>query len=102
MAAWYNMTSINATNPLAMAQSLNTADWMAGHIGNLILMVIFFVSFISFNHFNNNPKLNMMFSSFAIAVLSVILRLLSLVPDFTPYFCWGLFGLAIMIVQFTK
>lgn len=102
MTAWYNLTAINATNPLAMAQSLNVDGWMNGQIGNLILMTLFFISFISFMHFNNNPKLNIMFSSFAIAIISVILRLLSLVPDFTPFFCWGLFAVSSMIVIFTK
>lgn len=102
MVQWYNLTSINATNPLSMAQSLNVQGWMNGQIGNLILMAVFFISFISFMHFNNNPKLNMMSSCFAIAILSVILRLLSLVPDFTPFFCWGLFAVSGMIVIFTK
>jgi hypothetical protein len=44
----------------------------------------------------------MMYASFPVAFFSIILSILGLVPDFTPYLCWGIFAISIMIVQFNK
>lgn len=101
MSDWYNLTAINATDVLALMQSENEI-FLYHQMGHLLLIAIFFISFISFMIFNNNPKLNLMYSSGIIAVLSVILRILDLTPDFTPYFCWAIFALTTAIVTLNK
>ena len=101
MSDWYNLTAVNATNILSLMQSENVL-FMNNQLGNLLLIAIFFISFISFMMFNNNPKLNFMFSSGIVAVLSVILRILTLTPDFTPYFCWAVFAVSASIVAFSR
>lgn len=97
---WWNVTKVNASNMLTMTQSVR--ELYFNPLGDVILLMIFFISFISFNHYNNNPRLNMMYSSFAIAIFSIMFRLFNLSSDFTPFFCWGLFGLSIAIVTLTK
>jgi len=101
MADWYNVTAVNASNVLTFTQSINNI-FMFNQLGNLFLIAIWFISFMTFNFFNNNPKLNMMYASFPVAFFSIILSLVDLVPDFTPYLCWGIFAISIMIVQFSK
>ena len=97
---WYNLTKVNATNALTLTRSVK--ELYFNPLGDVLLLMIFFISFNSFNHFNNNPRLNMMFSSFAIAIFSVMFRLFDLCSDFTPFFCWGLFAVSISIVALTR
>ena len=98
---WYNLTNINATGILPIVQSVNNT-LMLNQLGNILLIVIFFISYMSFMLFNNNPKLDLMFSSFSIALFSIFFRIFSLVPDFTPFLCVGLFAVTLMIVIFNK
>lgn len=98
--SWYNLTAVNASGVLPIVQSVRNLYFQP--LGDVILLVIFFVSFVSFNHFNNNPKLNLMFSAFGIAIFSLFLSVFGLVSDFTPYFCWGFFAITIAIVTLTK
>lgn len=100
MTAWYNLTAVNASGVLPLVQSVRTLYF--NPLGDMILLIIFFVSFISFNHYNNNPKLNFMFSSFAVGLFSLFFRVLSLVSDYTPFLAWGTFALSIAIVTLTK
>lgn len=101
MADWYNLSLVNASNVLELAKSVNEV-FMFEQLGALYLLAIFAITFISFTYFNNNPRLNMMFSSFTIAIFSIFFRIFGLVNDTLPYFCWGLFAVSIMIVQFTR
>lgn len=98
---WFNITDIDATGILPVAQGINEI-FMFNQLGNILLIVIFFISYISFMSFNNNPKLNLMFSSFGIAIFSIFFRIFGIVPDFTPFFCIGLFAVTTLIVIFTK
>lgn len=98
--SWYNLTAINASGVLPLTKSVRNLYFEP--LGEVILLIVFFVSFISFSYFNSNPKLNFMFSSFAIAIFSLFLSILGLVQDFTPYFCWGFFALTIAIVALNK
>jgi len=98
---WYNLTSIDATNFLTFTQGINS-EFMQNDLGNLILIIIFFVSFISFSYYNDDSKVNLAASSSIIAVLSIPLRLLSLVPDFTPFLCWGIFALNLVVLLISK
>lgn len=100
MIDWYNITAINASGVLPLVQTVR--ELYFNPLGDMMLMVIFFVSFISFNHFNNNPKLNLMFASFAIAVFSLFFRVFNIISDYTPFLTWGMFGLSIAIVTLTK
>ena len=97
---WYNVTKVNASDMLTFTRSVR--ELYFNPLGDMILLIIFFVSFQSFNHFNNNPRLNFMFCSFIIAMSSIFLRLMGLISDFTPFFAWGLFALAISVVAFTR
>ena len=95
---WYNMTLVNATNPLVFIQTTNTY-FMQGMLGNLILLVIFCVAMIGFNEFNNNPKVNFMFSSFIIMFLSIMFRILSLVNDYSVYVCILMFACSLAVIK---
>jgi len=99
--SWYNLTAVNASGILPITQSVNEL-YMFFQLGNIILMVIFFIPFISFTLYNKNPKLNMMFASFGVAIFSIFFRIFNLVPDYTPFFWWALFAVSIMTVTFTK
>lgn len=92
--AWYNITAVDATNMLTLTQSVNDL-FMNEQLGNILLIVIFAISYLSFTLYNDDPKMNITISLFAVALFSVLFRLLSLVPDFTPFLCWGLFALSI-------
>jgi hypothetical protein len=50
--------------------------------------------------FNNNPKVSFMASCLAVAIVSVILRLLSFINDLVLFYCWALLALtgAIIII----
>lgn len=98
--SWYNLTAINASGVLPLMQTVRTNYFSP--LGDVIILMIFFISFISFNHYNNNPKLNFMFSSSAIALFSLFLSIFGLISDITPYLCWGLFAISISIVTITK
>ncbi len=98
---WYNLTAVDATNALTFTQDINTG-FMQNDLGNLILIVIFFVSFISFSYYQDDTKLNLTAASSIIAILSIPLRLLSLTPDFTPFLCWGIFALNLVIFFLSK
>lgn len=98
---WFNLSNINATGILPITQSVNNT-LMFNQLGNIILIVIFFISYMSFMLFNNNPKINLMFSSFGVALFSIFFRIFGLVPDFTPFFCAGLFAVTLMVVIFNK
>ena len=97
---WYNLTAVNATDPLQFTLSVKTLYF--NPLGDLILLTIFMIAFNSFNYFNNNAKLNFMFSSFAIALFSIFFRFFGLVSDFTPFLCWGIFALSMAILTLTR
>ena len=90
--AWYNLTAVNATNLVSFTQSINNI-FMFGHLGNILLITLFVICYFSFTLFNNNPKYNLMFASFIIAIFSIFFRLLSLVPDATPFMAWAMFAI---------
>ena len=98
--SWYNLT-IDATNLLTFTQGINS-EFMQNDLGNLFLIIIFFVSFISFSLYKDSPIINLTASSSIVAVLSIPLRLLSLTPDFTPFLCWGIFALNLVILFLSK
>lgn len=98
--AWYNLTALNASSVLEITKSVKKLYF--NPLGEIILLMIYFISFISFTYFNNNPKLNFMFSSFAVAIFSIPLKVFNLISDITPFLCWGFFGLSIAIVTLTK
>ncbi len=99
--AWYNVTGIDASNMLAFTQSVNT-NLMQNNLGNFFLIVIFFISYIGFSYHEDNPRFNLAAASTIIAVLSIPLRLISLVPDFTPFLCWGILALNLTIFVLSK
>lgn len=101
MAQWYNLTGIDATNLLTFTQGINS-EFMQNDLGNLILIIIFFITFISFSLYSDDVKINLTAASSIIAILSIPLRLLSLIPDFTPFLCWGLFALNLVIFLLSK
>jgi len=98
--AWYNLTAVNASGVLPLMQSVR--DLYFNPLGDGILLMIFCISFISANHYNNNPKLNLMYASFGVAIFSLFLSIFQMVSDFTPYLCWGLFAITIAIVTINK
>ena len=98
---WYNMTQINGTSVLALAQSENNI-LMYGMLGNLLLLGLFLISITSMQHFNNNIKLNLMFSSLLIAIFSIFFKLLSLVQDMTVFICVAIFAFSTTYVLFTQ
>lgn len=100
--AWYNLTGVDATNILTFTQGINS-QFMQNDLGNIILIMIFFISFIGFSLYNDNePIQNLTASSSIVAVLSIPLSLLSLVPEFTPFLCWGIFALNLTILILSK
>lgn len=98
---WYNITAINASNILTTTQTLND-QFMFSQLGNLLLIAIFAISFISAMNFNNNPKLNFMFCSFAVAIFSIVFDIFSLVSDYVPFLCWSIFAVSLAIAVFSK
>ena len=101
MPAWYNLTKVDATNILTLTQSVNEL-FMENHLGIILLIVIFAVSYLSFTLYNDDPKMNLTVSLFAVSLFSILFRIVNLVPDITPFFCWGLFALAISAWFLTK
>lgn len=99
--AWYNLTAVDATNMLTFTQDINTG-FMQNDLGDIMLIIIFFITYISFSLYSDNTKVNMTAAASIIAVLSIPMRLLSLVPDFTPFLCWGLFALNLVILFLSK
>ena len=98
---WYNLTEVNAKNILTLTQSINEL-FMENDLGNIILVVIFAISYLSFTLFNDDPKMNLTVSLFAISIFSILFRLVDIVPDITPFFCWGLFALSISFWFLTR
>ena len=101
MPQWYNLTSIDATNLLTLTQSVNR-EFMQNDMGILFLIILFFISFISFSLYSDDPKVNLTASFSIVAVLSIPLRILDLLPDFIPFLCWGLFALSLVILLIKK
>lgn len=101
MPQWYNLTDVDATNILTLTQSINEL-FMENDLGNILLIVIFAVSYLSFTLFNDNPKMNITVSLFAISLFSILFRLVSIVPDITPFICWGLFALSLAAWYLTR
>lgn len=98
---WYNLTAVNASNVLVLTQSVDNL-FMYHQLGNLILMVLFFISFLSMLYFNNNPKINIVASSFLVAIMSIAFNILGLAHSSTVFVCWGIFAVSLAVLVFTK
>ena len=95
---WYNITNVNMSGIVPMVQTTNSV-FLFHMFGNVILLVVFFVCFRSFTFFNNNPRTNIMYSMLIMAVLSILLNLLSLVPTATVFICWLAFAVATVVAM---
>lgn len=93
---WYNLSKIQSNNVLELIQWTDSSLFN-NLFGLAVLVVSFIIIFRSYVAYNNNPKVSFMYSTFFIAVLSVILKLLSLTGDFVVYMCWALAAVAIAL-----
>lgn len=92
MAFWYNMTIVDASNILTFIQTTNDS-FVQSQLGHLILLSIFFISLISFSFTERDVKYNLVVSMFAVAIFSILFRILQLVPDMTPFVCGALYAI---------
>lgn len=88
----------NMTGIVSLTQGVNT-NLLNGYYGVLILGVVFLISAYVFIRETNDPGKAFMFSSFVVFALSVLLRVISLVPDVVVYGSLALLGLFIALVQ---
>jgi len=79
----------NLTNGSDYVSLLSFVNETTGYwFGNLVLIAVFSLIFISMKTgFNYDPKSVLSASTFITTVLSIILRLMGLVPDATMYIC---------------
>lgn len=92
---WYNMSAINGDNGvLGLMQSVDSI-FLFHMFGTLILITLFVIIFRAIVTYNNNPKVTFMYTSFFLAVLSVLFKILSLVGDTVTFIFIGIFLLSI-------
>jgi hypothetical protein len=98
MEYWYNLTAIDGSNLLTFTQSINR-DLMQNALGILFLIMIWAIVYINLmiNSPQENNAANLSITTFIIAVISVPLFILDLVPNYMPYFCWGMFALFVSV-----
>ena len=98
--AWYNLTAIDFTDPVTFIHSINS-QLMFNMFGNLILLMIFAVIIINLLYNRQNNVMSFTIASFVVAILSVVFFIMDIVPNETPFICWGIFaiGLAVSVIQ---
>jgi len=89
----YNLSNINASGLVPLTQSVNT-ELMYGHYGNLALLTIFIIIFLGFAAKTRDTKMSFAMTSLFVAVFSIMLRGLNLVPDNTVLVAWVIAGVA--------
>lgn len=79
----YNLTNISSsTNPFELFQSINQAS--TGWLAIMVLVVVWIITIMAFKKMEQDTKKIILFSSFAVAVLSVFFQAVGLVgPKFT-------------------
>lgn len=98
---WYSLNATNATDTLKLFQSTNYM-FLDGWLGTFLLIALWVILFRSMVYFNNNAKLDTVYSSALIAMLSIPLRLLYLANDLTVFVAWGMFALSLVIFFWTE
>jgi hypothetical protein len=92
MQQWYNVTNIDFTNILTFTQGVNHT-LMRDMFGTLLLIVLWVIAFINLNSmWQHDIKVTSMVATFFIALLSLFLFPISLIPLVVPFICWGLFA----------
>jgi hypothetical protein len=94
---WYNLTAVDGTNLLTFTQYVNK-ELMLNLLGILFLIMIWAVIFYNLSLNNQDTALNLTIPTFVVAVLSVPLFILDLVPNYVPFVSWGFFAIAIVIM----
>jgi hypothetical protein len=98
---WYNLSATNATDTLKFAQSTNNM-LLEGWLGTFLLVALWIILFRSMVYFNNNAKLDVVYSSALIAMLSIPMRLIYLTNDQMVFVSWGMFAIALVIYFWTE
>lgn len=99
--AWYNLTAVNATGILPLAQSVSNL-FLFEQLGNLILIMLFFITFLAFYMHDQSGLPDMMYSSFIIGIISFMFRYVNLVPDITVVIAWAMLAFSIFLVVINR
>ena len=94
---WYNLTAVDGTNLLTFTQYINK-ELMLNYLGILFLIMVWCIIFYNLSLNWQDTALNLTVPTFVVAVLSVPLFILDLIPAYVPFVCWGFFAIAIVIM----
>lgn len=97
----YNLSLINGTGMVPLLQTVNER-LMFGYFGILFLIAFFLITFMSFQRANNDAIRAFSWSATMTAIMTLPLRALPLINDYTLYATWILAAIGIVVVIWTE
>jgi len=93
----YNLSLINGSGLVPLVQTVNER-LMFGWYGSLILLALFVILFFAFVRNTGDAKRSFSWSATVVALLSLPLRALGLVNDYTVFITWIIVAVSVFFL----